>query len=218
MENTKNSEILAEFKTLYLKQEYDQAISLLKTNEEKFDKGLLEYNLGLLNLKKGNFVEARVLLEKAKLHGFYSNELNNALSEVKKNLDVSTLEASSTLSDDFNQVSLQVPFDAYLFVCLFFIVLVLGFYKKIDKYIRIILFVFAMLPIVFYFQHVKQHEKIIVLEDQYVYRGPSKMFEQTQLIPKGMKLLTGKNHNGWRYIVTPESHKGWFYSNDVENL
>jgi hypothetical protein len=91
-------------------------------------------------------------------------------------------------------------------------------YKKLDKYIRLIILFLGLLPTVFYFQHVNQHEKIIVLEDEYVYRGPSKMFEQIQIIPKGMKLFTGKNYNGWRYIVTPTSHQGWFTTNKVKSL
>ena len=87
-----------------------------------------------------------------------------------------------------------------------------------DKFIRIALLVIAFLPMSFYYLHVKDYNSIIVLEDQVVYRGPSAMFEQTQLIPKGMKILTGKTHNGWRYILSPNSHRGWFNTEKVEKL
>lgn len=218
MENNKKLSKLKEFKALFEKQDYDGAIKFLDENKQNFDEGVYQYNLGLTYLKKGQLVEARVLFEKSKLNGFFSNEVDLALKEATSGLEVKTLEESSSFSDDFNNIVLQIPFDVYFLISLIFVAIVIGFYKKLDKYIRIIIFVFAMLPTVFYYQHVNQHEKIVVLEDQYVYRGPSKMFEQIQMIPKGMKLFTGKDHNGWRYIVTPQSHRGWFKSEKVESL
>lgn len=218
MEKSKDLSILDEFKVLFEKKDYQKAADFLHKHKDKFETGVFDYNLGLVYLKNNQFVKARVSLEKAKINGFYSNEVQAALSEVTESLDVKMLEEPTSFSDSFNSIVLQVPFDAYVFVTLFFVTISIATYKKFDKYIRLIIFVLGLLPTVFYFQHVNQHEKIIVLEDEYVYRGPSKMFEQIQIIPKGMKLFTGKNYNGWRYIVTPTSHQGWFTTNKVKSL
>lgn len=218
MENNKNSQILTDMKLFFDKKDYKSVIQLLKSNSNKFDPGVYEYNLGIAYFKNNDLVNSRVWLEKAKQNGFLSSELNNALEEVSVKLEVNRLEESQSLNDSFNQFAVNTPVDAYFTISLLFLVLVAFFYKKIDKYIRVILLVIAFTPIAFYQLHVKNYRPIIVLEDQIVYRGPSAMFEQIQLIPKGMKLLTGKTHNGWRYIITPSSHQGWFNTDKVEDL
>lgn len=218
MEKNKIMPVLEEFKTLYQKQKYQEAIKLLQKSKDKFEPGVYEYNLGLVFMRNDQLVQARIQFEKAKYNGFYSTELKEAMSEVTSRLEVKTLEQPSTFKDEFNSVVLQVPFDVYIFISLIFIFLVLWLYKKIDKYQTTILALFAILPTVFYYQYVARHEKIILLNDEFLYRGPSKMFEQIQLAPKGMKLFTGKDHNGWRFVESPESHKGWFKTDQVEKI
>lgn len=218
MENSKNTQILNELKQSFEKKDYDAAIALINSNKTKFDPGVYEYNLGIAYYKKGDLVTARVWLEKAKGKGFYSNKLLSAIKEVSQELEVNRLEEAQGFNDSFSQFIASVPIDAYITLSLFFLVLLGIFFKKIDKYIRIILLVLAFLPVTFYGFYAKDFHSIIVLDDEIVYRGPSTMFEQIQLIPKGMKILTGQTYNGWRYIVSPSSHQGWFHTDKVEKL
>ena len=218
MEKNKNSQILNDLKVFFQKEDYNSAIDLIKSNQNSFEPGLYEYNLGISYFKNNEIVQSRVWLEKAKQNGFYSNELQSALEKVTSKLEVTRLEESQSFSDTFNQISVDLPVDAYYTVSLTFFVLLAFLYKRMDKYLRVLMLVIAFSPLAFYHIHVKVYHSIIVLEDQIVYRGPSAMFEQIQLIPKGMKLLTGKTHNGWRYILTPSSHRGWFNSEKVQEL
>lgn len=218
MKNNQNTQILNDLKLFFKKGDYQSAIKLLKTNSSHFDPGIYEYNLGIAYFKNNKLVESRVLLEKAKQHGFLSNELKSSLKEVTRDLEVDRLEESQSFNDSFNKIAVEVPIDAYYSISLAFLVVLMIFYKKIDKYIRVLLLVIAFTPMAFYYLHVKNYNSTIVLENQIVYRGPSMMFEQIQLIPKGMKLITGKTHNGWRYILSPSSHQGWFNSDKVEDL
>lgn len=218
MENSKNTQILTQLKQNFENKNFDEVISLIEQNKESFDPGIYEYNIGIAYFKKGNLVDARVWFEKAKLKGFYSNELMTALKDVTSKLEVKRLEESQSIHDSFSNISTLLPVDVYVTLSLIFFVILGVFYKKMDKYIRLVVLVLAFMPLAFYFMYAKNYHSIIVLEDQIVFRGPSEMFEQTQLIPKGMKLITGKTHNGWRYILSPESHKGWFKSTKVEKL
>lgn len=218
MENNKNTQILNNLKTYFEKAEYDSAINLIKTNKSAFEPGVYEFNLGIAYYKNNDLVVSRIWLEKAKQQGFLSSELNIALEEVTSKLEVYRLEESQSFSDSLNQFSVGVPVDAYYTISLVFLVIFVALYRKVDKYLKLLIIILAITPISYYQFHVKKYNSIIVLEDQVVYRGPSAMFEQIQLIPKGMKLLTGKTHNGWRYILTPSSHQGWFNTNKVEDL
>jgi len=111
-----------------------------------------------------------------------------------------------------------MPFDAYLTIALTTAVFYAILYRKLDKMVRVLMIVLVTIPLIFYSQYVNKYNAAIVLEDQVIYRGPSKMFEQIQLVPQGMKIYTGKEFEGWRYIIAPESHRGWFYSEKVEVL
>lgn len=218
MENNKNSQILKQLKQFFDNEEYNSAVELIKANKDKFEPGVYEYNLGVAYYKNDSLVSSRVWFEKARQEGFISNELNGALEEVTTKLEVVRLEESQSFNDSFNSFAVNIPVDAYYTVTLLFLVLLAVFYKKIDKYIKVIILVISFLPMSFYHFHVKDFNSIIVLEDQVVYRGPSAMFEQTQIIPKGMKLLTSKTHGDWRYVLTPSSHRGWFKTKKVESL
>lgn len=218
MENNENTQILEQLKEKFHTKDFEGAIKLIKANKDSFEPGLYEYNLAISYMKNNQMVDARVSLEEAKSKGFYSNELENALKEVKKSLEVYRLEESQDFNDNFTGFVASVPVDLYITISLIFFVVFGAFYKKMDRYIKVVILIFAFMPISFYGLFVKDYRSIVILEDQVVYSGPSEMFEQIQLIPKGMKLITGKTHNGWRYILSPSSHRGWVITDKVKKL
>lgn len=218
MENNENTQILDQLKEKFNSEDFEAAIELIKSNKDSFEPGIYEYNLAIAYMKNNQFVEARVSLEEAKSNGFYSNELESALSEVKKSLEVYRLEESQNFNDTFTNVVTTVPIDLYITISLVFFVVFGVFFKKMDRYIKVVILILAFMPISFYGLFVKDYRSVVILEDQIVYSGPSQMFEQIQLIPKGMKLITGKTHNGWRYILSPSSHRGWVITDKVKKL
>ena len=218
MENQIKTEILSELKKYFEVKDYSSAIKLLNENRGQFEPGVFNYNLGLALLQSEDPVMARVQFEKAKIHGLYSNELMHALDETTQKLQVKTLEESQTFSDQFNKITLGTPFDVYITISLSIAIVALLLHRRVDKLVTFLMILFATAPLIFYSQYVNKYNATVVLEDQVVYRGPSKMFEQIQLIPQGMKIYTGKEFDGWRYIIAPESHRGWFFTQKVEVL
>lgn len=218
MENLTEAQILSNFRESFESQKYDDAMSILKTNQLSFDPGVYEYNMALVYLKKEDFVNARINFEKAQINGFMSNELSIGLSKVREVLEVDRLEEPKGAQDTFNNIVIQIPFDIYIFASLSVGLLFLLLFKRIDKVLRIILLIISFMPLTFYYIYVNKFNTVVTYEDSIVYRGPSKMFEQIQIIPKGMKLITGEDHGGWKFIIVPESHKGWFFAENVEKL
>ena len=44
-----------------------------------------------------------------------------------------------------------------------------------------------------------------------IYRGPSKIFEELQVLPPGVRFIVTKESNRWRYIEYPKNFRGWIY-------
>ena len=63
MENLTEAQILSNFRESFESQKYDDAMSILKTNQLSFDPGVYEYNMALVYLKKEDFVNARINFE-----------------------------------------------------------------------------------------------------------------------------------------------------------
>jgi len=214
-----NNEILSQFKSLYGKENFEDALDLLKGSIGKFDDGVYHYNMGIVNLKLDKLPIARYHFEKSRKEGFYSPELERALALTKFELRVTNLEESSTPVDYINDVTLNIPMQAYITISAIFILFFVLFYSKIvSKILKSFLVVLSLFPIVFYFVYPAKYNSQIAVDNLIIYSGPSKIFEQIQEVPEGMKVFTGEDFNGWKYIIHPDSHRGWVTTSKLEML
>jgi hypothetical protein len=219
MNNNSNTNILKQFKSLYETQKYEDALTLLHQNKPMFDPGVYEFNIGLIYMKQDFYALARINFEKAKEFGFMTNELDSALTEVKDALDVTVLEQSSSASDSVNEVLFDLPKELFLSISILFLILFTLLYKRIGSMpLRILSLVITIFPIVFYLTVISDKSEVILLEDHAVRRGPSKMFEEVQLVPKGMKVFINDQVDGWNFIVHPKSHQGWIKTKSLEKI
>lgn len=220
MNNNANINIINEFKGLFLDKKYDESLTFLQKNRDVFDISVYEYNLGIVYHLKNENVQARIHLEKAQSFGYISNDLDNALREVKAALQVTALEENVSQSDKVDTIIYNLPIELFYSISLLLgIIFILKFKNLKNIFIKIIFISFILLPPFFYYTAIENKETYIAKEDHNVFRGPSKMFEHTQLVPKGMKIYTERNDvEGWKYIVHPDSHQGWIIDNELEKL
>jgi uncharacterized protein YgiM (DUF1202 family) len=170
-------------------------------------------------MKQDFYALARINFEKAKEFGFMTNELDSALTEVKDALDVTVLEQSSSASDSINEVLFDLPKELFFSISILFLILFTLLYKKIGSLpLRVLSLVITIFPIVFYLTVISDKSEVILLEDHAVRRGPSKMFEEVQLVPKGMKVFINDQVDGWNFIVHPKSHQGWIKTKSLEKI
>jgi hypothetical protein len=219
MNNNSNTNILSEFKSFYENKNYEDALTLLHENRPKFDPGVYEYNIGLIYMKQDHYVLARINFEKAKEFGFMTNELNSALNEAKSALQVTVLEDSSSTSDSFNEVLFDLPKEIFFSVSILLLIVFTMLYKRLGSLpIKLVGFIVTVFPIVFYFIVISNKSEVVLLEDHAVRRGPSTMFEEVQLVPKGMKVFINDEVEGWNFIVHPKSHQGWIKTKSLERI
>lgn len=219
MSDNSNTKILDEFKSVYESKNYEQALNILHENKAQFEPGVYEYNIGLVYLKQGYYALARINFEKAKSLGFMSNELDAALSITKENLAVRQIEDSSSFSDKLNEVLFDTPSELFFSAT---VLLLIGFiltYRKLAVApVRVLVLIIALFPSVFYTVVIDGKSKVITLEEHVVRRGPSKIFEEIQIVPKGMRVFINPKVDGWNYIVHPKSHEGWVKLKGVERI
>ena len=219
MNNNSNTIILKEFKSLYETKKYEDALTILHENKPMFDPGVYEFNIGLIYIKQEHYTLARINLERAKEYGFMNNELNSALDEVKNFLDVTRLEENVSASDNINEILFDLPKEIFFSISVLLIIIFILYYKKIQSVaIRIASLVIIIFPIVFYFTVVSGKSEVVLLEELPVRRGPSEMFEEVQVVPKGMKVFINDQIGGWNLIVHPKSHQGWIKTEKVEKI
>jgi hypothetical protein len=67
----------------------------------------------------------------------------------------------------------------------------------------------AFIPVIFHYQYVAKKNVAIVFEESQVREGPSQVFTQSHIIPRGTKVITEEIKSDWVYIVYPLSFVGW---------
>lgn len=216
MSNKLKSNIIEKFESLYQKKDFDGALDYINTNKESFDLAIYHYNLGAIYFSKDDFVKARVYFEKSKMLGFESNEVNTAIRNVKKSLDIVHLESSETILESIQFSLIGLSFDAYVTLAL--ILGLLSLTKKINTILRYVFFILTPLPVIFYFFYVSGHTYKLSIEDKVIYKGPSRMFDQVQEIPKGMLFITKDRLEGWQRVILPKSHQGWIIDENMESI
>ncbi|MDP7321811.1 MAG: tetratricopeptide repeat protein [Bacteriovoracaceae bacterium] len=175
------------------------------------------YNLGYLAYKKGDLVTARAYLEKAKYEGMFSDEMGQALGLVKNELGLQYIEQDHSFQDNLmlNMVSFSSEF--YLaFFAMFLSFVLIFIWKRI--YLLGVLFGVLVLMAGSGFYIKKNYSIVFNQNESVVYSGPSRIFEEQQILPKGIKFIVGKKSGDWKYVIYPQSYRGWIYKNKAISL
>lgn len=211
------SPLAEEFKDLVKQKKWGDAEALLESHDV-FPELIQNYNLALVKTKLEKFAEARFTLEVARKQGFINKESNQLLDSITNSLGITRISSEYSLKDNL-VLNLKPYYDSALVlipVILSFLV-VLGLIKKVKSilFIAVFLFCFSIGSI----YELSKGQMGIAMESIPVREGPSKMFEQTQEVPAGMKVIYHKSEiENWYQIEYPEYLKGWFQPKSVKHL
>ncbi len=188
----------------------EQATALV--SELELPSYLEAYNLAYIKYKSGSLVEARYLLEKAQASGMFSQEVTEALTMVKDDLGISYAEQDQTTLDNLMLMGKSLPnefFPSLTLLCL----IIWGVLTLKKKFVLSVFpAVLALVLGIFYYANLDTKVAINVDEIP-VYRGPSRIFEEIQVLPQGAKFIISKEVNDWKYISYPSIYRGWVYKN-----
>ena len=207
---------LTQFKQLFEQKKFDEAIVELKSLRLDIDPGLYEFNLATIYLKKEDFFNARKYFEKAKDLGFLSNETQAGLEKSKELLEVKLLEAPMDFQSGIEKMILTSSLELFVVVSLLLGMPVL--IGRLNKYLRVSFLILSFIPISFYYKEVKQYSRLIATDTILVLEGPSRMFEEVQVLPRGMVFIVKEKVEGWLKVQYPKSHIGWIKNSKTEKL
>ena len=175
---------------------------------------LEKYNLAYLAHLQGDDVYAIKTLENIKYRGMFSKDVDLAIKEVQKSLDIYYIEERMNAFDK-TIISLKlVPQDFFIATSLSFLVIGLSI-LLVKKRMIASIFIALGLSMAAIIYPLSLYEVSYNLEEKIVYSGPSTIFEQTQIVPKGLKVVFTKIDSDWKYIQFPESFRGWIYQPKV---
>ena len=189
-------------------------MDLLDKFESKFDPGVFHYNKASILAQKESLVGARYHYELAIENGYSSPDLKNGLNSVREALQVVDAEKPETLTDYFNYGLINIPSEFFITtVLLIFLLIIVGFKNLIWK-IKVGLLVLVMTPVALVSYYYNNIDIVILRKDQVVRVGPSKIFEESQIMPKGMKAILGKRYSNYVEVIYPSTYSGWILNKD----
>lgn len=204
--------------SLYLKGDYAAAIEMQKKNGEVFSPGQLYYNLGTLNLKKGDAAAGRYYLELAKKHNFNSSMVEHNLSIAKKTLEVKEIGLEENFYNNGLNFILVTPGVTYLTITLFMALITLFFWRVgfvKNRLVILVLFIFSAFPFCFSQFYLSKIKFAVSLDVVEIYEGPSGIFSKIGSVRPGEKILIGEESNDWVYISFPKGLNGWVNKNKL---
>lgn len=207
---------LKQFKSYYESKDYDKALEVLGELKSDMDPSLYEYNLGTVYFAKGDFLAARKSFQFAKENGFQTNESVYGLKTTKQELGVEQLEIESTFFEKVETLALTSSLESYVLITL--IIVIIALYRRVNIFIRWTFLLCSILPLAFFYSEVSKHTRHIATQDISVLEGPSRMFEEVQLLPKGMVFIVKDRVDGWLKVTLPQSHAGWIKKSGSEKL
>ncbi|MEX1099817.1 MAG: hypothetical protein WEB87_05295, partial [Bacteriovoracaceae bacterium] len=177
------------------------------------------YNLAVNYAKMDQLPLARFHFEKAKDSGFYSLELSKNLEQVKELMGVSRVEEKTSFTDYVFETGLSLSTYTGANVSLILFIVFLFQMKKISRWwLKVLIAALTLAPLTGQLYLKENYDQMLAMDKKQVLRGPSAIFEKNQEVPAGMKYVASKNYSGWRYIVSPSSHKGWTRNERAKEL
>ena len=196
---------------LYTNKHYEQFIHRLSQEKGKFSDGTYHYNLGTVYLKMGRHSESRYHLEKALQEGYLHSGTRKNLDTAVKNLNLATMEESRYLFDKVLSCAMRSPPDLALSLALILAVFFTALFRfhKIKKISLIIALIASFCPFIFTSSFHRFYRRAIVLEESFIYEGPSRSFEVSSDAPSGLGLIVGRKAGDWFYVEAPGHFSGW---------
>jgi len=205
-------------KELFLKHDYKTAIDDLLIVKNKYKRNIFHYNLGTLYGKKGELAASRYHLEKALKYGTLEGKILHNLNVVKTKMNLQDLSVSKSMYDKALDFALIIPSAYYSIISIILLLFVLlGVKKKIivHNYLRWILIISCLAPILVNLFYLDSINHGIVLNDTRTYVGPSRIFQEKEILKAGSKVIVGKPSNGWFFIKHPNFLAGWVKKSDL---
>ncbi|GAB4009603.1 MAG: hypothetical protein Fur0010_00510 [Bdellovibrio sp.] len=219
MEDVNTVDTLNLLKQLYLESKYSEAINKLLENKAQFELGQFYYNLGTLQAKSGDMGAARYSFEQSLRAGFDSVMLDNNLSFVKQEVSKKgAIVEYDSISDRSLEFLSSQSLYSFLFVSLAIAIFIQVVFVKLKKPIGLLqlgLLFMAFTPMFIKFYADKHFLQAVVLKNETVWTGPSKVFEKKSDIVSGTKVILSTRNNDWYLIRSPSEMSGWI---NVENL
>jgi hypothetical protein len=207
---------LDNFKKNYIAKDFDKSIEILNDLKDQFEPGVYYYNIGTVKIKQGKLAEGRLFLEKAKDTGYYNHHVINNISKTKDLLGVVELEKPETTADYLNYYSMNLDSNIFLTFSLILFTLLTFFFKKLNIFLRFTIILLALVPLGFKFYYVDTLVKGIPLVDVDIFEGPSKVFEKTNVLNKGLLVKVINKQENWSYVIYPDKLQGWIKTTDIE--
>jgi hypothetical protein len=213
-EDVKDQEML-KLKELISVNAFEKAETMV--NSLDIHENVKNFNLSYISFERGDMLSARVYLERAKYNGMLSSEVDTALIQVKDKLNLTMIEKEQTVIDDIVLNSVSLPREFFPTIFMFFIILsiFLGLRKmKITASAT----AFISLATISFFLLISKYNAEFNAEETTVHRGPSKIFEEVQVLPVGAKFIISKQVDEWKYIKYPSIYEGWIHKNKAMKL
>ena len=196
------------FKSLVDSGLFDKAEQTL--SNVKMPKTIKSFNKSYLEYKKGNLVEALAQIDTAKYNGMISEEVRQATEKIKTELGITVFEREYSLTENLMFESKLLPKEFYPTISL--ILLLMGGLLLIKgKKILSSFLAICFLCVLSFHLFVTGLKAAYNLEERIIYRGPSKIFEEVQVLPAGVKFIYTKESENWKYIEYPRMFKGWVH-------
>ncbi|MCK5073891.1 MAG: hypothetical protein KAQ98_10725 [Bacteriovoracaceae bacterium] len=212
MKNTITSGTSKSLEGAYLNGDYEQVIDGLIQAKKKFSPDIFHYNLGTVYALQGGDAAARYHFEKSLYLGYRDKKVLHNLEIVKHRMGLDAQGITLTAHDNFFMTVKGIPDGVFVLLSmsllLFFLIL---FITGVIKRIKLLLVGIAvsLIPLASLFFYFEKFDQAIFFEKGNVYQGPSGIYSVTNHIDPGIKIIVGKSHGGWFYIVAPEKYNGW---------
>lgn len=217
LEDTTIEDVLKTVEALYAQKDYEKALKTLESNKDSVSSGLWHYNMGTVHGKLGHWAMARFHFLKADLAGFRSTEASANAKLTESMLGTEKLEKPTSTSDYLIKVALfsSEGLLTTLSLCLLIAGLI-GFWKKAS--IKVLASFLAMALVVtgasFW---IRSWDRVIVIDKQSVYEGPSAIFASRDEVPEGVVLITSPQGE-WREVIFPSRFQGWIKNIGLKEL
>lgn len=206
------SELLKSLETHFVEGRYQKAIELLEGMKGELPVGQYHFNMGSLYAQLEQLGPARFHMEKALNSGYVNTAVYNNLEYIQSLLPVRDLATSTHFLDQLHSWLLSAPDGAFLSLSLFFLFLfVLSFMLRFlaKPWLRWSLLALCLIPTGMNHLYLRDLNAVVSLKNVPVRVGPSKVYEQSYLLPAGAKILVGQDKEGWSLVRRPKELAGW---------
>jgi hypothetical protein len=185
----------------------------LSENKDQFDSAVFHYNMAIVHFQQNDYVQSRYHLELAKLTGGETMDVNKKLEIIKDNLGLKYLEEPETVSDYIYQSYYSTPTSLWLIALFVFVGAGVWSIRKAQYWLTGIISATLITIAILYKIYISSTDVVIWVNESTLYQGPSEVFETTQVVSSGSKLVVEYHQDGWLRVKAPSNISGWLKIN-----